>query len=316
MINDVSNEKISKDSDLNNLFLSANLSDINENCKILKDSFYLDSFNYFPITSKDKTFKNLFKRKDDNSIEHFFNRNFYENFKVNKKKFKVFENCFVLGSSPANNYYSNLIHFLPRIFFTNEEKINLIIHRNLSNNFRNLITTICKMRKTEVRFNFIDDEFYKFDNSYFPQFFSIEKSVKILKYFFENILSNIKDLNYGSKIYIRREDANYRKILNEADIIEKLRKNGFSIINPNDFEILQQMKIISNANIIISPYGSNLSNIFFCKQGTKIIEIGPNFDKPYEINISNRYKQLSNISELVYFKINEFCGCTSNTWFN
>tara|TARA_B100000579_G_C22828386_1_gene854537 strand:- start:1110 stop:2159 length:1050 start_codon:yes stop_codon:yes gene_type:complete len=303
MIEDINTETIIKNPDLNSLFLSASLQDINDKCKILKSNFYLDSFNYFPITSNYKTFKSLFKRQDNNSIEHFYNKNFLDDLKNNEKNFKKFENRFILGSSPADNYYSNLIHFFPRIFFNNNKEINLVIHRNLSNKFRNLIKAICELRGAKVNFNYLDDEFYIFNNSEIPQFFSIEKSVNILQYFFSKILINFKDLNYGKKIYIRRENATYRKILNEADLIERLKNNGFEIINPNHFEIFEQMKLFSNAELIIAPHGSNLSNIIFCKEGTKIYEIGPKLEKEYEINILNRYSYLSKITKLKYTKI-------------
>ena len=64
------------------------------------------------------------------------------------------------------------------------------------------------------------------------------------------------------------------------------------------------MKIFSNAELIISPHGSNLSNIIFCKKGTKVIEISPIFNNAYETNISNRYQNLSNIINLKFTKIN------------
>ena len=122
MIEDINLETIVRNPDLNNLFLSASLKDINDDCKILKSNFYLDSFNYFPVTSNYKTFKYLFKRQDNNSIEHFYSKNFFNDIKNNEKNFKNFKDRFILGSSPADNYYSNLIHFLPRIFFNNEKK--------------------------------------------------------------------------------------------------------------------------------------------------------------------------------------------------
>ena len=303
MIINLNNEEIQKNSSINGQFLSASLQDINQHCKILKSNFFLDSFNYFPITSNYETFNELFKRQDNNSIEHFYTANFYKNLKDNENSFKVFNDCFILGSSTADNYFSNLIHFFPRIFFNNEKNINLLIHRNLSNKFRNLIMTICSIREIKVRFSYIDDEFYKFNNSSFPQFFNIENSVKILQFFFKKILINIDSLNYGKKIYVRREDSSYRKILNEADLIEKFRNSGFEIINPNHFKILEQMKIFSDADLIVSAHGSNLANIIFCKQGTKIIEVGPKFDKPYEVNILNRYNHLSNLTNLEYSKI-------------
>ena len=303
MLKNIKKSEILKNNSLNSVFLSATLNDINQQCKILKGDFYLDSFNYFPITKKYETFSDLFKREDDNLLDHFYTEQFYTNLIDKKNNFKTIKNSFVLGSSPADNYFTNLIHFFPRIFFINEKKINLIIHRNLSNKFRNLIKSICQMRDIEITFNFIDDGFYKFENSSIPQFLNLKNSIKILRFFVEKILIGLRDSSLKSKIYIRRENTNYRKILNESDLIEKLRKKNFEIINPQHYEILDQMKIFSNADVIISPHGSNLSNIIFCKKEAKIIEISPAFKNPYEKNISSRYKSLSENMGLEFTKI-------------
>ena len=60
MLQDIKRDTIVKNETLNKLFLSAILKDINEECKILKGDFYLDSFNYFPVTCNFKTFYELF----------------------------------------------------------------------------------------------------------------------------------------------------------------------------------------------------------------------------------------------------------------
>ena len=300
MFIDINESKIVEKKSLNDLFKSAILGDIKENCKILNTDFYLDSFNYFPITANNETFANLFKRDDDNSVNHFYTEDFYNNFIDKKNNFKLIKDSVVLGSSPSDNYFSNLIHFLPRIFFINDRRINLTIHRNLSNKFRNFIETVCALRGIEISYAFLDEGFYNFNNSYIPEFFNIDKSIKVLKFFLDKIINNIKVPDFKSKIYIRRQDTNYRKILNEADLISKLRKKGFEIINPQHFEILEQMKIFSNAEVIVAPHGSNISNIIFCKQGAKIIEISPELNNLYEQNIAKRYNNIANILNLEF----------------
>ena len=111
MLKDIDESEILKKESLNNLFKSATLKDIGENCRILNTDFYLDSFNYFPITKKDECFANLFKRQDDNPINHFYTEDFYKNFTDKKKNFRVIKDCFVLGSSPSDNYFSYLSNF-------------------------------------------------------------------------------------------------------------------------------------------------------------------------------------------------------------
>ena len=293
MFKDINESYILQNESLNNSFKSAVLKDINESCKILNTEFSLDSFNYFPITNNNETFLNLFKREDNNSLNHFYTDDFYKNFRDKKNDFKLIKDSVVLGSSPSDNYFSNLIHFLPIIFFISDKKINLTIHRNFSNKFRKFIETICILRDIDISFNFLDDGFYNFNNSSIPEFFTVKKSIKILKFFLEKILTSIKVPEFKPKIYIRREDANYRKILNEADLITILRKKKFEIINPQHFNVFEQMKIFSNADVVISPHGSNMSNLVFCKKNTKIIEISPHLNNAYEQNISNRYKNIA-----------------------
>ncbi len=303
MLVNINDNNILQTESLKNLFKSVTLKDINEDCKILITDFYLDSFNYFPITKRNESFENLFKREDYNSISHFYTEDFYKNLIDKRNDFKVINDSFILGSSPSDNYFSNLIHFLPRIFFINNKKINLTIHRNLSNKFRRFIETIGILKGTEISFTYLDDGFYNFKNSSIPEFFYVKKSIKILKFFLENILNNIKVPEFRPKIYIRREDANYRKILNESDLISRLREQEFEIINPQHYEILEQMKIFSKAKVIVSPHGSNMSNLVFCKKGTKIIEISPDLNNAYEQNISNRYKNISQFLNLNFQKI-------------
>ena len=303
MLIDIKESEILQKETLNNLFKSAILKDISENCKILNTEFYLDSFNYFPLTKNNETFINLFKRADDNPINHFYTEDFYKNFTDKKNNFRVIKDCFVLGSSPSDNYFSNLVHFLPRIFFINDKQINLAIHRNLSNKFRKLIETICLLRGIEISYTYLDDDFYNFHNSSIPEFFNVNKSIKILKFFIEKTFTNIKVPEFKKKIYIRREDASYRKILNEADLISKLRKQEFEIINPHHYKILEQMKIFSKAEVIVAPHGSNLSNIIFCKKGAKIIEISPKLNNLYEQNIAKKYKNIADNLNLEFHTI-------------
>ena len=99
---------------------------------------------------------------------------------------------------------------------------------------------------------------------------------------------------------LKREDSSYRKIINEADIVPILRSKGYKVINPQLYNIDEQIKIFSQADKIISPHGSNLSNIIFCKPGTEVYEIGPTFKNEYEKVFENRYMYLAKINNIRY----------------
>ncbi len=297
MIIDINSTEIKSDKRLSNLFLNANFSNLSINCNILKGNFFSDSFYYFPITENNETFSSLFRR-DLNNTSHFYSQTFFDNFKDNKNSLKNFKDLYVLGSNSGSNYYSNLLQFLPRIFFNNKKKIKLAIHRNSSNKYRKLIENILQSLNIEFTFVFLDDDFYHFINSEFPQFMNLNDSIKILKKF----LNPRTGVEISKKIYVTREGSNYRKILNEGDVVTLLRSKGYKVINPQLYEIDEQIEIFSNAKKIVSPHGSNLANIIFCKPGTEIYEITPTFRDNEKI-LEDRYFNLSLINNLKHIKI-------------
>ena len=150
----------------------------------MKSDFYLDSFNYFPITDNNLSFRNLFRwtNADPDRYNNFYTKTFSKNFFEKRKNLKNFTNVVILGSSPSNSYFRNMMTFLPRIFFISDKEINLVIHRNTSNKFRVLIKEILTQKKIKVKkFIYLDDDFYKFNNSQIPQFFTMAASTIILR---------------------------------------------------------------------------------------------------------------------------------------
>jgi capsular polysaccharide biosynthesis protein len=55
--------------------------------------------------------------------------------------------------------------------------------------------------------------------------------------------------------------------------MELLDELGFKLIDPSKLSLSQQVEAFSNAEIILGPHGAGLTNIMFCNQGTKVIEI-------------------------------------------
>ncbi len=297
MLSDINLDRIKSDKNISDLFVNASFSSLAINCNILKGSFFSDAFYYFPISNNNQTFSSLYLR-EFNNLSHFYTVKFFENFNEKKHSLKSFKDIYILGSNSGNNYYSNLLHFLPRIFFNKQTNVKIAIHRNSSNKYREFLTAILNSLKIEFNFIYLDDDFFYFQNSEFPQFMSINDSIKILKNFF-NPKANPEN---SKKIYVTREDSNYRRIINEGDIITLLREKGYRVINPQLYEIEEQIEIFSNAEKIISPYGSNLANIIFCKPGTEIVEISPPFTDKEKV-FDERYSNLSMLNKLKYNKI-------------
>ena len=71
------------------------------------------------------------------------------------------------------------------------------------------------------------------------------------------------------------------------------------IIDTKNMSIFEQIDIFSSAQIIIGPTGSALTNIIFCSEGTKIIEIIPKYNFGYEQSFKNRYLKICYILNLI-----------------
>ena len=89
-------------------------------------------------------------------------------------------------------------------------------------------------------------------------------------------------------------------MINEEDIINELNSKNFMIIDTKNMSVFEQIDLFSSAKIIIGPTSSALTNIIFCSEGTKIIEIVPKYNFGYEQSFKNRYLTFCNILNLNY----------------
>ena len=301
IIKNLNEQDIKGDKKINSLFLSVLNSNLRIECKILKSDFYLDSFNYFPITENNFCFRNIFQwhNSSPGRYNNFFTNSFSKNFFERRKYFKNFTNTVILGSSPSNSYFRNLMTFLPRIFFISDKEINLVIHRNTSNTFRVFIKKILEHKNIKVKkFIYLDDDFYKFNNSQIPQFFTMAASTIILR----NSLSYVKQ-DRGLKVYLSRQNSVYRNLINEGDLIKKLKSKNFMIVDTKNMSVFEQIKIFSAADVIIGPTSSALTNLVFSKKGTRVIEIIPKYKHDYEVSFKIRYSKICKYLKLNYMSI-------------
>ncbi|GJM60475.1 glycosyltransferase family 61 protein [Persicobacter diffluens] len=77
------------------------------------------------------------------------------------------------------------------------------------------------------------------------------------------------------KIYISRRDTTQRKVINEDEIIPILEDMGFAILDLGNYTLGEQINLFRNAKSIIAPHGAALTNLFYCKKGTRVLEIFP-----------------------------------------
>ncbi len=114
----------------------------------------------------------------------------------------------------------------------------------------------------------------------------------------------IPSYNYPKRIYISRSKARYRRVLNEADVVEVLEGFGFVSILPESMSLQEQIAYFYHAEVIVAAHGSGLTNTIFCQAGTKVIELmSPHYISHYYWG-SSQYLQLEH-----YFLTGEAFEC-------
>jgi len=101
--------------------------------------------------------------------------------------------------------------------------------------------------------------------------------------------------DYSERIYISREKASYRRIVNEKDVIGCLEKFGFRTVKLETMSVAEQAACLAAAKVVVAPHGGGLTNLVFCSPGTKVIEI---FSPIY---VPNCFWIISNLCDLKHY---------------
>ncbi len=76
-------------------------------------------------------------------------------------------------------------------------------------------------------------------------------------------------------LYVSRNEAKMRRLLNEESLLPSLRNLGFEIIRPGEMPLTTQIEKFRKAKVVLAPHGAGLTNILFCRPDTTLIEIFP-----------------------------------------
>ncbi|MBE9143888.1 tetratricopeptide repeat protein [Planktothrix mougeotii] len=97
--------------------------------------------------------------------------------------------------------------------------------------------------------------------------------------------------NYPERIFIRRNRAKYRQILNESDVIAYLSEWGVVPVELETLSVEEQARLFAHAKVIIAPHGAGLTNLMFCRPETLVIElVSPHYIRHYYWIISQQLR--------------------------
>jgi len=93
-----------------------------------------------------------------------------------------------------------------------------------------------------------------------------------------------KNSSPRKRIFICRQSAKSRRVVNWRECIEVLDRYGFISIDPASLNLKESISLISSAKIIMGVHGAGLANIIFCPPTATIIELfGAHYTTQYRI---------------------------------
>lgn len=79
----------------------------------------------------------------------------------------------------------------------------------------------------------------------------------------------------GKKIYVSRVDASFRRVTNENELIEVLRRFGFDILVMGCMTLEDQIRAFHDASFVVGPHGQGMGHTAYCCHGTFVWELFP-----------------------------------------
>lgn len=242
--------------------------------------------------------------KDEKVIvnsSHFINGDLLRSISVNSDNLTVYEGqepVFCCFDHWEDNYFHWLAHAIPAFYAAKQSGVQgkYLIPMEL---------TLWQRRTLELLgIDFAQCiEVVKNQQYYFPlldyyelatgeaDFVNSNISVKAYETMVKNVNIPVRPELCHDKVYISRANKEHRHLGNETELISVLEKRGYFILDPEKYNIDEQIIIFQHAKIVVALLGAGLSNIAFCKADTIIYELIPSHhDNPCFLTMSLQEK--------------------------
>jgi hypothetical protein len=122
-----------------------------------------------------------------------------------------------------------------------------------------------------------------------------EKIHPMAKLVRERLLPFKKTEGNAKRIYVGRKGR--RRCVNEEDVTALLNKHNFVVVEDKDRSLSDQIGLFHDAEYIVAPHGAALTNLLWCRPGTRVLEF---FDAGYQ---ADYYRNLCEYGGLDYRRL-------------
>lgn len=95
----------------------------------------------------------------------------------------------------------------------------------------------------------------------------------------------------GRRIFASRQALPHhrRRIANFDQLAPVLAANGFEVVDTGRLSAKAQATLFRNADFVMGGHGSDLSNVLFCRPGTKVVVFEHTFSVHYKLHLGLQY---------------------------
>ncbi len=220
----------------------------------------------------------------------------YKNYLV-LPKIKIIDSR-VLIISNSENYFHWMFEILPRLYFIKKTSLKTDYYLFSKNKkFQKDSLKALKIKQNKI-IDLNEKTHIKAKEGLFSSMpiYSGNPTPEVCDFVRKLFLKKYNKKNYKKyeKLYVCRGNVKYRKVTNEKELINFLKKKGFTPVKMDGLSVFEQAKIFNSAKIIVAPHGAALTNLVFCEKGTKVIEF---FNNGY---VNSCYWILGNLVNLDY----------------
>jgi len=100
------------------------------------------------------------------------------------------------------------------------------------------------------------------------------------------ILMN-EEVKFSPRIYISRSKISARQVINEDELLEALTPFGFVSYTLENMSYTDEVRLFSQAEIVVAPHGAGLTNIIFAKNDLIVIDLFGSYGSPCFFFLAN-----------------------------
>lgn len=234
-----------------------------------------------------------------------------------QKSKKIQGTTLLITGNYSNCYYHWMCDIIPKLKLVSDFHIqydNICVPKTLS---KFQAETLSFFFNSNVKFVYADESLMECEKIVIPFFETLvvfgknQKSyqnypwaIKFLEKYVPDSSEKISEEKI--KIFISRSKATKRKLTNEDEVLAILKDFGFTKIFLEDLSVQSQKRMFANSSHIIAVHGAGLTNLVFCKEKTKVIEIFPRsaFFEKYPANDEfSLYPRICQMKKLNHFYI-------------